>query len=623
MRRLIGMLLLGTCCFARQDVNKNVIMQSGLYYYGVAVSSTFEEARDHAVSELTRQIAVQVSSSFERVIEERGEHLQDKVESIIKTHAIATLHGVQTLSRQAPGDRCEVFCYLLKSEVEKVFSERKRLIAEIVKKADLLSGELNLAHALKYYYFAAILANSLPDQNVVYESVNYSTEIPLRINNILEGIEIHFERARAVSELEREVTLQLFYRDKPAAMLDLIYWDGSGPQTVNGRDGLATFSLFGASTHFDALKVQPKYAYYEARKEIQTVNMLWQLVIKPEFNRFFNIPLMPGNEKNRTDRITIEEDAPHSSLSVKTLITSAPTGEYNVRLNFEEDIPAAPVILREVGTLLKTIAKSDPSAARRTYQYDTFLAEKVSSYLKHNHPQPLDQDVEATLNKTTLGWELRRIRMLHRYPTLRKQSTEYLVLDFTSEGKLCDLNTSITENLYKHFIHASNYGSDWNNRQEIIKFLEKYRTAYLTRDLPTVDLMFAEEAIIIVGRKLEKRKLADQAVRYEKMRAQPDYEYLRLTKDEYLRRQKEIFAANHDISLDFSTFNIVKKNDRDSVYGVEMRQSYASTTYADEGYLFLLIDFRGQDPLIFIRAWQPNAWNPDELIQTGNFKIYK
>jgi hypothetical protein len=38
-----------------------------------------------------------------------------------------------------------------------------------------------------------------------------------------------------------------------------------------------------------------------------------------------------------------------------------------------------------------------------------------------------------------------------------------------------------------------------------------------------------------------------------------------------------------------------------------MRQSYASTTYADEGYLFLLIDFRETDPLIYVRAWQPNA----------------
>ena len=59
------------------------------------------------------------------------------------------------------------------------------------------------------------------------------------------------------------------------------------------------------------------------------------------------------------------------------------------------------------------------------------------------------------------------------------------------------------------------------------------------------------------------------------------------------------------------------------VYGVEMRQSYASTTYSDEGYLFLLVDFSERDPLIYVRAWQPNEWNESALVKTANFRIYK
>ncbi|NOX89728.1 MAG: hypothetical protein GXO77_11925 [Calditrichaeota bacterium] len=54
-----------------------------------------------------------------------------------------------------------------------------------------------------------------------------------------------------------------------------------------------------------------------------------------------------------------------------------------------------------------------------------------------------------------------------------------------------------------------------------------------------------------------------------------------------------------------------------------MRQSYYSTTYADEGYLFLLIDFSEKDPLIYVRAWQPNTWDLNKLVRTGNFKIHK
>lgn len=56
---------------------------------------------------------------------------------------------------------------------------------------------------------------------------------------------------------------------------------------------------------------------------------------------------------------------------------------------------------------------------------------------------------------------------------------------------------------------------------------------------------------------------------------------------------------------------------------MEMRQSYASTAYSDEGYLFLLIDFTERDPLIYVRAWQPNEWSDSALVRTANFRIYK
>jgi hypothetical protein len=213
--------------------------------------------------------------------------------------------------------------------------------------------------------------------------------------------------------------------------------------------------------------------------------------------------------------------------------------------------------------------------------------------------------------------------MLHNYPSINKQSTEYLVLDFNEHGALVDINASITENLYQHFIEKSKYSQDWGNRQEIIKFIEKYRTAYLTRDIETINLMFAEDALIIIGRKIERKPLPDNMVNYQKLSKEPDYEYLKLTKQKFIERQRQIFNLQKDIFLDFSSFDIVKKNNAAGVYGVEMRQSYASTAYSDEGYLFLLVDFTERDPLIYIRAWQPNEWSDSALVRTANFRIYK
>ena len=201
------------------------------------------------------------------------------------------------------------------------------------------------------------------------------------------------------------------------------------------------------------------------------------------------------------------------------------------------------------------------------------------------------------------------------------------MLDYNTKGELVDLNTCISNQLYEKFILQAEHGNDWGNRQDIIKFLEKYRTAYLTRDIQTVDMMFAEEAIIIIGRKLETKKLPENMVTYQPFGRQPGYDYIRMTKQDYLTRQRRIFETMQDIFLDFSTFNIVRKNSQPSIYGVEMRQTYQSTGYGDEGYLFLLIDFNpdtlANDPLIYVRAWQPNAWSNEEMIRTGDFLVHK
>jgi hypothetical protein len=66
---------------------------------------------------------------------------------------------------------------------------------------------------------------------------------------------------------------------------------------------------------------------------------------------------------------------------------------------------------------------------------------------------------------------------------------------------------------------------------------------------------------------------------------------------------------------------MLRKNNQPGVYGISMRQNYASTTYADEGYLFLLVDFNGACPQIYVRSWQPKEWNDDSLIKLSNFHL--
>ena len=193
------------------------------------------------------------------------------------------MRDVKTIQKPVNDGSIEVLCYLKKSEVQKIFDERKKLIYEIAKKAENYAGEYNFAYALKLYYFAAILLNSLPGQNIIFNGINYTTELPERINKIILKIGFDFKNKRQISEKEREVTLQVHCKKNPVALLDFTFWDGNNQISVQARDGLATIRLVGSSTKFDDLKLNIKYAYYDCRDEYSVVSNLWNLVNKPIF----------------------------------------------------------------------------------------------------------------------------------------------------------------------------------------------------------------------------------------------------------------------------------------------------------------------------------------------------
>jgi hypothetical protein len=582
-----------------QSLTKEEIIKSNTFYYGTGISSDENQARDEALREISEQIAVKVSSQFESKVKEVNLDIQQKVTSIINTYSTATLSEVESIRKMNPDGKTEVFCYISKDNVKKVFDARKALIMQMFRNGNQNEEEANLLFALKNYYFGMVLLLSLPDENVIVQDVNLTVEIPKCINRILQGVEFSLVKDSKTSEKERDLAFKVTYKGKPVSLCQYRFWDGnqiSGYGQV--RDGKTLINLVGPSVGFSNLKVFIEYENFQARREFAAVEQLWDLVVRPEFTNLVNISL--------------------SKETSSLILTDSP-----LSLKFESENASTEAIVQETNRLISNLEKGDENTISESYKTDTFLQQKILSYIRNNHPKPYKGATEALVNSTRTGYEVRKIGMLHQYPTINRQSTEYIVLDFDQKGILIDFNLCITDDLYEKFVQQATYGNDWGNRQEIIKFIEKYRTAYLTRDMSTIDLMFAEEALILVGRKIEARNKPNKDVAYVQLPGQPGYEQLQFTKQQYLARQKEIFNLQKDIFIDFSTFEIMKKNNSPNVYGVEMRQNYSSTTYADEGYLFLLIDFNENDPLIYIRAWQPNEWDRNALVNTSNFRIYK
>lgn len=588
-----------------QQPTREAIERSGNFYFGTGVSSDENRARDEALSAISSMIAVTVEGNFETVASETDLKYTEAATSIIKTYSTATLRNVESLRRVLPDGKVEVFSYISKEKVQELYNQRKALVYSFYQEGLKSESTVNLAFALKQWYFGIVLLKSIPEENVVIENTNLTLELPLAINRVLSNISFEVVADRQISPEFREINLKAIYQGKPVSLLHYRFWDGRDNNgTGQVRDGYSTIRLAGSSATFDRLTVFPQVEYYTSRTENKTVEELWDLVRRPEFSHAIMVSLKA------------EPKVTAVSPPMKSI-------QPNLVLEFDEEIAVAGVIVKNANELLQVISSGDLMEVNSFAANDEFLAAKLSAYMEFNQPKVTGTGQNAVINKTRNGYEVRKISVLHSYPTINKQATEYLVLDFDKNGNPVDLNLCITDELYEKFVTQSEYGNDWEQRQEIIKFVEKYRTAFHTRDLETIDLMFAEEALILIGRRIETRPIKPNEVVYKGFAGQPDFEQIQLSKQQYLVRQKQIFDYQQDIFIDFSTFDIAAKSNADNVYGVQMRQSYASTTYADEGYLFLLIDFHEKDPLIYIRAWQPNVWDSSALVNSANFRVFK
>lgn len=195
-------------------------------------------------------------------------------------------------------------------------------------------------------------------------------------------------------------------------------------------------------------------------------------------------------------------------------------------------------------------------------------------------------------------------------------SYEEVVLNFSKNGMINDFRISIPAQRYKELLNSGDDEIDVANREQILTFVENFRTAYNKKDIQFIDNVFSEQALIIVGRVVENTGITSEF--------ETQVEYLQFTKTEYVERLKNLFTLNKKISVQFEDLEIIKHPKYPEIYGVTMTQYYSSTLYSDEGYLFLLIDFKDpNEPLIHVRTWQPKQiTSEEEVFNIGFMEIF-
>jgi len=218
-------------------------------------------------------------------------------------------------------------------------------------------------------------------------------------------------------------------------------------------------------------------------------------------------------------------------------------------------------------------------------------------------------------------YEVRNIRVKAAYGKDAKVPFQNLVFVFNAEGEITNTHFSIGKHHYEEIIKQGKELNDLAYREKILSFIEIYRTAYNKKDFGLIKKTLSDDALIIVGHVVKTKKTGVDYLDKSYL-SKEKIEFIRLSKNEYLQRLKKVFSNNDFMRILFDEINIQRHPQFGKVYGVQLKQRWNSSSYSDEGYLFLMIDFiKPQEPIIHVRAWQPEKFTDGSTINIYDFEI--
>ena len=232
-------------------------------------------------------------------------------------------------------------------------------------------------------------------------------------------------------------------------------------------------------------------------------------------------------------------------------------------------------------------------------------------------------NVEKCL-RAVKGYEVRGI-LITLQPTAANyngSTSRELAISFAEDGDITSVNMTMENNSYQENLNNGVDVTDTRRRLQILKFVEDFRSYYDEKDIDALRNIYSEDALIITGKVVQRRNLgSDQA------RMKPEIQYSKLNKEQYMSRLTETFRKNKFIKVKFDDIVVKRHGAKPGFYAVTLRQDWQSSTYRDNGYVFLLWEFKeGQSPVVHVRTWQPEMvgnrkMDPDEVFTENDFFI--
>lgn len=624
------------------------IKGSSEYLFGEGFGKTTREADDEALRSLISKISISVQSDFSSVEEEvvtNGDlDASTATRSVLSTYSQATLQNTEMIVVK-PEPNAEVFRYVKRSEVDRIFESRKAKLLDMLDNAAKARQKGKIDNALRYYYWSYCLLQSLPNANSVNKDGNILvTWIPLQINEILEGIKF----VRDIVE-DNVVLLTVTYEDEPVTSLDYTYYDGMNWSNIySASDGMGVVELRpGVSS--DNIRVKCEYEYIgesHIDKEIAGVVEIMKGKTFREANKVVGVARArrEGNAAGaRMSKESVEtnwigsaialssdeswsddEDDMRASKQSSGTVSSdkssnkveepvaASASKESAETNWLGAVIAAPkselTLLsedeaepyrRSMDRLVSAIRQKDYHSVDDLFTPDGLdMYEKLISYGK---ARILDI---PELSFMQVGDEIscRSLPVNFSFNNNNRQFVEHVTFTFTPEGKIDCLAFGLDDKASDDILHHAMWSE--YARKILIEFLENYKTAYSLKRLDYLKNVFDDNAVIITG-KVVSRPVGNS----EMLNEFSDNKYVQLTrqsKQQYLANLERCFASNEFINIRFADNDVVKAGVGGEVYGIQIKQDYYSSNYGDTGYLFLMVDLNEpKQPVIKVRVWQP------------------
>ena len=238
---------------------------------------------------------------------------------------------------------------------------------------------------------------------------------------------------------------------------------------------------------------------------------------------------------------------------------------------------------------------------------------ELSKIWKTSHLVPVPANISAQLLKTKSGFQVRGIPV-DIVEAEDSEKRQEITIDFNPIGTISSISISMDMHRYEKIMAEAEKSLplDYERRQIIVDFIENFRTAYNRKDLDFLNAVYSDNALIITGRLVKEKPNSDGMF---KSLGTSKVEYMRQTKQEYIKSLAGIFKRNKYLNIRFEDIEVMKHPKLHNIYSVTLKQHWQAGNYKDTGWLFLLIDFHDEDnPLIHVRTWQPEKNSQGQII---------